>query len=65
MRAAEAHPNWTPATAVRAWRERAGMTQAQAARWYGTTERTWQRWESGAAKVPAHVLSRLGIGGLD
>lgn len=49
----------TSADHVLAWRERRGWTQAQAARWYGVSVRTWRRWERDEIRVPARVLKRL------
>lgn len=44
---------------VREWRERRHWTQAEAARWYGVSDRTWRRWETGETRVPAPVLKRI------
>jgi transcriptional regulator with XRE-family HTH domain len=49
----ETTPN---ADLVRRWRERRGFTQQQAAEWYGVTERSWQRYESGERPVPRPLL---------
>lgn len=44
---------------LRKFRELRAFTQAQAAAWYGVTERTWRRWENtGIAPVP--VMRRIG-----
>jgi DNA-binding transcriptional regulator YiaG len=55
----------TMAQRVRAWRERARMSQVEAAQWYGVNPRTWQRWESGRTAVPLPVQRRLSIGGFE
>lgn len=50
------------AAEVRAWRDKAGLTQEQAARSLKVTLRTWQRWEHGTTGLPYRVQIRLGIG---
>lgn len=36
-----------------------GWTQADAAAWYGCSERQWRRWENGETPIPVHVIRRL------
>ncbi len=40
------------AAELRAWRKTHGMTQKQAAKWVGVSERTWIRFEAGERDVP-------------
>lgn len=47
------------ATKVFEWRKARGWTQVRAARWYGCSERTWRRWETGELGVPLAVVRRL------
>lgn len=47
------------AARVRLWRANRGFTQREAAEWYGVTERTWQRYESGERSVPRPLLRRI------
>lgn len=37
---------------LRGWRKRVKLTQKEAAKWYGCTERAWQRYEAGDRRVP-------------
>ena len=46
---------------LRAWRRERGMTQAQAAKWFGCDRRTWQRMETEEYRIPAALLRRLEI----
>ena len=41
---------------LREWRLRQRWTQADAARWYGCSIRTWRRYETG--ETPTHVKLR-------
>lgn len=36
-----------------------GWTQKRAAAWWGCTERSWQRYESGERTVPGPLLKRI------
>ena len=36
-----------------------GWSQLQAAKWYGVTERTWQRYEAGESVIPLPLFNRL------
>lgn len=47
------------AAIVRAFREERGWTQAEAAEWYGCTERSWRRYESCDRPVPLPLLRRV------
>jgi hypothetical protein len=38
---------------------RPGWSQAQAAEWTGMSERTWQRWEAGAVRIPERMVRRI------
>ncbi|WP_407058382.1 helix-turn-helix domain-containing protein [Zoogloea oleivorans] len=52
-------PSANPAPAeIRAAREAAGLTQSQAAALIHSTLRTWQDWEAGKARRPAHLMLR-------
>lgn len=44
---------------VRAFREARGWTQERAAKWYGCTPRSWQRYESGERRVPGPLLKKM------
>lgn len=44
---------------LKLWRVGRGMSQTQAARWYGTSERTWRRWERAEQPIPPHVQRRF------
>ncbi len=44
---------------LRAWRGRHHVTQDEAARWWGVTTRTWQRYEAGVSAIPAPLAKRL------
>ena len=46
------------AEAIRRFRKRTGLTQAEAAKWYGVDTRTWQRYEAGVS-VPKPLLKRI------
>ena len=44
---------------VKRFRERRGWTQAQAAAWYGCSEREWRRWERLEVAVSSPALKRM------
>lgn len=47
---------------LRRWRERQGMTQAEAERWWfghSNDGRTWRRWESGERRIPPPLAKRI------
>jgi transcriptional regulator with XRE-family HTH domain len=46
--------------ALRTFRKRLGLTQAEAASRLGMSDRQWQRWESGEAPIPAAVTLAVG-----
>ena len=59
-------PAWTPA-AIRALRERLGLTQTAAAEKVGVTQRAWLSWETGAvvpSKQSMILLTQLDDGKL-
>ena len=39
--------------------KRPGWTQAQAAEWYGVSERQWARYESGESGIPLSLVKRM------
>lgn len=46
-------------TYLRVWRMGRQMTQIQAAKAVGASRYQWQRWESGAARIPPGLAERL------
>ena len=64
------HKSMTPADLV-LWRSqrpgeyarnnqrKPGWSQLRAAKWYGVTERTWQRYEAGRSAIPLTLIRRL------
>jgi DNA-binding XRE family transcriptional regulator len=48
-----------PRNLIKIFRDVSGMTQRQAAKWYGCTERSWQRYEAGHRSVPLPLLARI------
>lgn len=54
----------TPAD-LKTWRKAAGLTQAEAAAWYGlrygpkVAAKVWGRWEQGERAVPAPLAARV------
>lgn len=48
----------TPLT-LKLWRERRGLTQADAASWIGVSPRTWRRWETGKQRIPFYVVRQF------
>jgi len=48
-----------PTEKVRRFRKQTGFTQKEAAKWYGCTERSWQRYEAGDRPVPTPLLHAI------
>lgn len=44
---------------VRKFRKTAGLTQKEAAAWWGCTERAWQRYEGDQRRVPQPLLNEI------
>jgi predicted transcriptional regulator len=44
---------------VKTFREKKGQSQAQAASWWGCSERQWRRYETGESPVPRPLLKRI------
>lgn len=45
---------------VKLFRQNRDWTQAEAAEWYGCSERSWRRYETGERNVPQPLLNRIG-----
>ena len=43
-------------TELKAWRNKLGLSLAQAARQVEVTPRTWARWESGERRIPGGAM---------
>ena len=43
-------------TELKAWRNKLGLSLAQAARQVEVTPRTWARWEAGERKIPEGAM---------
>lgn len=51
--------NDNPAQLLRLFRQRLGVTQAEAADWWGCSESHWQQMESGQRNVPRPLAKRM------
>lgn len=47
---------------LRQWREARGWTTAEAAAWYGCSQRAWQRYEDGTRHIPRPLLVKIARG---
>lgn len=47
------------ANEVLRFRASRGWTQAQAAKWWGVSVRSWRRWETGASPIPTPLAARI------
>ncbi len=57
--ASSTKPGMPPKVRVQLYRMGRKWTQAQAAKWWGCSEREWRRWEKGDATPPPALLMRI------